>query len=206
MPLGRTRDPVLVAIAVAVASATVEGQAQVPAPPLQPAPGATAVATFARVGRPLRPFHFVRGDGRSLTPQDVDGKPVVFLLWAPECLGAQRIVSATDTLRVEAESAGAVLYFVSLDTAVSRVRTTLAGRVRDQDLVFATDWKHVFTDPEIEARYVSGTIFATVIPSLVVLDAQGIVRVAEKWEDDRARLLTLIRDAVGSHRAPERPN
>ncbi len=163
------------------AAATESGLAQ-QRPPMRLPPGAGAVASLPPVGRPLRPYRFDRLVGGALSPQDLEAQPVVFLLWATTCSGAQQIVAQVDSARRDAQAKGIRLFLVALDTNRAAVAAALAGRVADDAVLFGTNARNVFTDSAFIAMWEPGTPIATIVPSFVGLDSLGTVRASRPWD------------------------
>lgn len=149
---------------------------------LKPLPaGAAAIASYPKTGQPLPPFRYRTLRGNVVTNESLGGEPAVLVLWSLGCPGAQRIVDTLPYLGGQVEAMGARLVVVSLDTARAAVSEALGPTASAVEVALADSALDVFANPDTRARYRPEVPMALVVPSLVLLDAGGVVRHAGDW-------------------------
>jgi|SRR5215831_20870172 len=120
-----------------------------------------------RVGDQLPPFTVEGWNGGTISPASLAGRPACLDFWASWCPACTPALPALDAIARRHPEVSVIA--INIDASRADGERSIAIRLPDRRLTLARD-----PDGEVFRRFSDGTM-----PALFVIDADGVVRVAE---------------------------
>jgi thiol-disulfide isomerase/thioredoxin len=148
-------------------------------------PGLAAAGTIG-AGERFPSFTVAAWDGASIRSSDLAGRPVVIDFWASWCVVCRQALPALDAMARRLAPRGVVVLAVNVDRDRKAADAWLARHLPGREL-------RLVHDPDGALLASTG---ASGMPAVFVVDASGIVRLAESgYAADRVR---AIEEAVNA--------
>lgn len=165
-------------------------------------PEAASIPTFAGLppaGAILQPITVIGPEDTS--PQNVRyiGQPTALFLWAPGCIGGDRLLSALPEVQTQTDKLRVRTVFISIDPSPERVQQALGDHSPPMGVTRLTSGSESLSHPALRARHEAGEEIrvGVILPSYILLDDQGRVRASGAWRGIEHLLEQLEHLVVG---------
>ena len=140
------------------------------------------IGSIPPVGVSLPDFQWETLTGESFSPEHLRDHRTVMVLWSPTCSGSKRVVRELPELLDIVNNAGAQLLIVNTDSSRVEARQALSDAIPDSQVVFAREISRVLTNPAAYEGEEGPILKAVMVPAVVLIDPQGIVRSSSLWD------------------------